>query len=122
MTVMLAQQSQTPEEKDFVPVVKEPVNALYHQKILSEYILGLSPILADIVIEGIAQKKFKVPYPRETVEILLCAALVVFDEAYFHWTKEEQSSRVSVFIYTVERLLGTEPGTLSRIAELFAGG
>jgi AcrR family transcriptional regulator len=117
--VLLAQQSQTSEEQDFLPVVHEPVNALFHQKIITGYILALSPILSDIVVEGIAKKRFRTMYPRETIEILLASGLILFDDAYFRWTKEEKTPRISAYICAMERLLGSKSGNLSRMAEMF---
>jgi AcrR family transcriptional regulator len=117
---LMAQQSQTQEEQDFLPVVHEPANALFHQKIITEYVLALAPILTEIINEGIAKKRFNVRYPRETIEILLTSALVLFDDAYFRWTKEEKSQRSAAFIYSMELLLGTKPGLLAKMTEMFS--
>jgi AcrR family transcriptional regulator len=119
MSVIMAQKPQEPAEEGILPVIHEPANALLHQKILCEYILRLTPILSDIVEEGIAQKVFKTPYPKEFIEILLTAGLVIFDTAYFNWTQEEQAQRVSAFIRAMERLLGAKPGTLTRLTRIF---
>ncbi len=119
LSVIMAQKLKKPAKKKIVPIIHEPANALLHQKILSEYVLGLSPILTEIVQEGIAQKIFNAPYPRETTEILLTAGLVIFDTAYFQWTGEEQAQRVSAFIYAMERLTGAKPNSLAKLSRIF---
>jgi len=92
---------------------------LLHQKILAEYVLRLSPILTEIVQEGIAQNIFNTPHPQETTEILLAAGLVLFDTAYFQWTQEEQAQRVSAFICAMERLVAAQPGSLAQLSRMF---
>jgi len=119
LSVIMAQKLQEPVSDEILPVIHEPANALLHQKILSEYVLHLSPILTEIVQEGIAQKVFDTPFPQETTEILLTAGLVIFDTAYFQWTGEEQAQRVSAFIYAMERLTGAQPGSLAQLSRMF---
>jgi len=119
LSVMLAQKLQKPVKKEILPIIHEPANALLHQKILSEYVLRLSPILTEIVQEGIAGKVFSTPYPKEITEILLAAGLVIFDTAYFQWIKEEQERHVSAFICAMERLTGAKPGSLAKLSRMF---
>ena len=119
LSVIMAQKLQKPVEKKVFPVIHEPANALLHQKILSECVTRLSPVLTDIVQEGISQKVFNTPYPKEITEILLSAGLIIFDNAYFNWSQEEQVGLVSAFIYTMERLTGAKPGSLARLVGMF---
>lgn len=46
-------------------------NAEMHQKSLVETILRLTPVLTNIVEQGIEEGSFHTPYPQETVEFLL---------------------------------------------------
>jgi AcrR family transcriptional regulator len=119
LSVILAQKPKKTVKKKVLPVIHKPANALLHQKILSEYVLRLSPILSGILQEGINQKIFSTPYPKEITEILLTAGLVIFDTAYFHWTQEEQIQRISAFIYTIERLTGAKQGSLAKLSGMF---
>jgi AcrR family transcriptional regulator len=121
LAVMLAQKPEKPAAEEILPVIHEPANALLHQKILSEYVIRLSPILSDIVREGIDQKVFDTPFPGEFTEILLTAGLVLFDTAYFHWTPDEQAQHIAAFLRAIERLTGARPGSLARLAGMFAG-
>jgi len=120
LMVILAQKLQKPVQEEILPIIHEPANALLHQKILSEYVLRLSPILTKIIQEGISQKIFSTKYPRESIEILLTAGIVIFDTAYFRWTQKEQTQRVAAFICAIERLVGAKPGKLARLSGAFA--
>jgi AcrR family transcriptional regulator len=120
LAIIMAQKPQKTVMKNFLPVTHELANALLHQKIFSEYVLRLGPILTDIIQEGIVKKIFSTPHPRESTEILLTAGLVIFDTAYFHWTREERAQRVATFICAMERLIGAEPGRLTRLSGMFS--
>ena len=85
LSVILSQKPKKPVKKNVLSIIHKPANVLLHQKILSEYVLRLSPILTEIIQEGIAKNIFITPYPREITEILLTAGLVIFDTAYFHF-------------------------------------
>jgi AcrR family transcriptional regulator len=120
LSVIIAQKLQKPASEEILPVIHEPANALLHQKILCEYVKRLSSILTDIIREGIAKNIFNTPYPQEITEILLTAGMVIFDAAYFHWTREEQTRRIAAFIYAIERLTGARPGSLARLSGMFS--
>jgi len=120
LSVILAQKPQKPTEEKILPVIHEPANALLHQKILSEYVKRLSPILTDIIREGIAKNIFNTPYPKEITEILLTTGVVIFDTAYFHWAREEQTRRITAFICAIELLTGAKPGSLARLSGIFS--
>ena len=117
LAVIMAQKPQTPAEEEFNPVLHEPSNALFHQKVLTGCVISLSPVLADIVKEGIEQGIFSTAYPSESVEILLTSGLIIFDDAYFPWNREEQASRMPAFLCAMERILGAKEGSFSEFAK-----
>ena len=119
LAVILAQKPQNPVQGEFTSVLHEQGNALLHQKMLTSYVSELSPVLTDIITEGINQSIFKTDFPRESIEILLTAALVIFDDAYFRWSAEEQTRRINAFICAMEHILGAEPGSLVHFAGAF---
>jgi len=121
LAVIMAQKPQNPVQEEFTPVLHEPGNALLHQKLLIDCVLRLSPILRDIVEDGISQGIFDTPWPQESVEILLTAALVLFDDSYFQRQPEEFASKVPAFLCAMERVLGAEPGSLANFASAFSG-
>jgi hypothetical protein len=52
--------------------------------------------------------------------LLLASALVIFDDAYFHWTEAELASRIPGFIEVMERVLGAKPGSFSFMKAVFS--
>ena len=45
-------------------------------------IIHLSPVLTEILEQGIEEGIFSTSYPQETIELLLSSAQVIFDEGY----------------------------------------
>ena len=119
LSVIMAQKPQNPVQEEFTAVLNEQGNSLLHQKMITSIILELGPVLADIIKEGISQSILHTDFPRESVEIILTAALVLFDDAYFRWSEEELSRRISAFICAMERIHGAEPGSLARFTAAF---
>jgi AcrR family transcriptional regulator len=120
LAVIMAQKPQSQTQEAFTGVLHESGNAKFHQKVLTETVLRLGPVLQSLIEEGIQQGLFSTPYPGESVELLLASALVIFDDDYFHWTKAEIASRIPAFLEAMERLLGAEPGSFSLMAAVFS--
>jgi AcrR family transcriptional regulator len=120
LAVIMAQKPQSQTQAAFTGVLHESGNAKFHQKVLAESVLRLSPVLQGLVEEGVQQGLFSTPYPGESTELLLASALVIFDDGYFHWTKEEIASRIPAFLEAMERVLGAEPGSFSLMTAVFS--
>jgi AcrR family transcriptional regulator len=120
LAVIMAQKPQNQTQEDFNAVLHEKDNAKMHQKSLTQYILHLGPCLGTVIQEGIETGCFSTPFPKESAEILLCAALVLFDDAYFQWTNEETAARTTAFLAVMERILGAKTGSFSGFAKVFA--
>ena len=119
LSVIIALKPQSPVQEEFNPVLHEPGNVQFHQKSLTESVLHLTPLLADIVEEGIEQQIFNTPYPRESMELLLTAAMVLFDDGFFQWQPDEMAAKIPAFICSMERILGAEQGSLAHITGVF---
>ncbi len=109
----------TPFSDEIIEQIHKPQNALMHQKILAAMIRGVTPILADIVREGIEQGIFQTPYPYESAEMLITYTQVVFDDVLFALTKKEQGIRIMAFIHNMECMFKAEPGSFSYVTQLF---
>jgi len=100
--------------------IHKPQNALLHQKIQKAVICGVTPILTNIIEEGIEQDIFNTPFPYECMEMIVIYATTLFDDDIVILSNEERASRISAFITNVERLLGAKSGTLGDVMKVFA--
>lgn len=103
--------------KEIMEHIHKPQNALMHQKIQRVTINGVTPILTDIIREGIEQGLFNTPFPYECMEMVVVYANTVFDDDLVQMTDEERVSRVQAFVFNTERLLGAESGSLMNVMQ-----
>lgn len=108
--------------KEIMEHIHKPQNALMHQKIEKVIINGVTPILTEIIHEGIQQGLFHTPYPYECMEMVVIYANTVFDDDMVHLTNEERASRIQAFVFNVERLLGVKSGSLTDVMQMFGRG
>ncbi len=101
--------------------IHRPQNALMHQKIQKVIIGGVTPILAEIIREGIDQGLFNTPFPYECMEMVVAYANAVFDGDMVELTDEERASRIQAFIFNAERLLGMKSGSFMYGMQMFGG-
>ena len=87
-------------------------NADLHQKTMASIVLGLAPILADIVRQGIAEGTFNTEYPHECVEILLAASEFLLHGSAFCWTCEQRLQKTKALAFVAEKALGVTQGQL----------
>nr|WP_309101771.1 TetR/AcrR family transcriptional regulator [Fredinandcohnia onubensis] len=99
--------------------IHKPQNALMHQKIQKVIITGVTPILSDIIQEGIIQGLFSTPYPYECMEMIVTYANTVFDDELVEMTNEGRNTRIQAFIFNVEVMLGAERGSLMNVMQMF---
>lgn len=119
LRIIMAQKPDTEQKGQMIEQFHEVENAQIHQKSLTETTLHLTPILTEVIEQGIKEKKFQTPYPKETVEFLLIGALFMFDEGIFKWKPEEIIQKIEAFIFLMETTLGAEKGSLSYATQMF---
>lgn len=105
--------------KEIMEHIHKPQNALMHQKIQRVIINGVTPILTNIIREGIEQGLFNTPFPYECMEMVVIYANTVFDDDLVQISDEERVSRIQAFVFNVERLLGAESGSLMNVMQMF---
>jgi len=98
---------------EVVEELHKPENALMHQKSIAGAIMKLTPILKEIVEEGIKAGCFSTPYPEQTIQILLAAGLTLTDEGMFSFTQEEQMRLFQALVHAYETLLGAKRGSFA---------
>ncbi|RDU37147.1 TetR/AcrR family transcriptional regulator [Neobacillus piezotolerans] len=107
--------------KEIMDHIHKPQNALMHQKIKKFIINGITPIMAEIIQDGIEQGIFQTPYPYECMEMIVTYMNTVFDDDMVEMTAEQRASRIHAFIFNAERLLGAENGSLMEVLKMFGG-
>ena len=90
----------------------KPENVLMHYKVRQKLIYTLTPLLSDVIKEGVNEGLFECDNIPERVKMLLIISDATFNEGTF----SEQD--IFVFIDMTEKLLGAEKGTMSFIYDL----
>ncbi|PGO29024.1 TetR family transcriptional regulator [Bacillus cereus] len=117
--VLMEQSPKSGDVKDkMIEQFHQPNNAEMHQKSIVQSIIHLSPVLAEILEQGIDEGVFSTPYPQETIELLLSSAQVIFDEGIFEWKPEEMMRRVKAYIKMMEVSVGAKEGSFDYMVEV----
>ncbi|GAB6613467.1 MULTISPECIES: TetR/AcrR family transcriptional regulator [Bacillus] len=117
--VLMEQSPKSGDVKDkMIEQFHQPNNAEMHQKSIVQSIIHLSPVLAEILEQGIDEGVFSTPYPQETIELLLSSAQVIFDEGLFKWKPEEMMRRVKAYIKMMEVSVGAKEGSFDYMVEV----
>ncbi|BCJ93817.1 TetR family transcriptional regulator [Anaerocolumna cellulosilytica] len=107
------------ESKEIIEHMHKPQNALMHQKMQSKVVSGITPILTDLVREGMEAGFFNTPYPYESIEMIMIYANVAFDSNESYLIEEQRKNKELAFIYHIERLLGAKEGSLKFMRNMF---
>lgn len=120
--IFKAQQPQKNNKKEqLIEQFHCPVNAEMHQKSITQSVLSLAPILAEVVKQGNEENIFHTEYPKEVMEFLILSGQKLFDYSMFQWSQEELTVKINAFISTMEILLGAEKGSFSCMREILTG-
>lgn len=101
------------EETAVIDVLHLPQNAQFHQKSYKLMIEKISPIMLSAVEEGIEEEIFHTDYPQAAVHMAMTYSLTTFD------SEQIDIDLIKGFIYNLERILGTDAGTLNQFMDLF---
>ena len=101
-----------PVESPIEEALMKPENIIMHGKIQKKLIESVTPLLSEVVEEGIAEGIFACDHIPERVRMLLVISSETFDEGQF------SEGDIAVFIDMAEKLLGAETGTMQFVREL----
>ena len=101
-----------PEETAIEGALMKPENVLMHDKIRRKLVETVTPLLSEVVEEGIKEGIFSCDNIPERVRMMLMVSNDIFDEGEF------SEKDIDVFIDLTEKLLGAKPGTMSFIRKL----
>lgn len=80
-------------------------NALFHQKLLNQIVMAMSPILVKIIEEGIEKGVWSCNYPLQYMQILLSSSLTLTEEGIFELDSNSQVKVMEALISVLEKML-----------------
>lgn len=92
-------------------------NAEFHVLSIVETVRRFTPILVDIVEQGIAEGVFHTEHSQEVIEILLTSAGMLLDGGIFVGEEDQIPRRMLGIVRSAEVLLGCAPGALAAVVE-----
>ena len=109
---ILTSMKPTEEEQPIKNTLFQDENVLMHHKVRKKLIDTLTPLLSEVIEEGVNEGIFECDNIPERVKMLLIISDGTFNEGTF------SERDISVFIDMTEKLLGAENGTMSFIYNL----
>lgn len=109
---ILASMKPTEAEHPVKNALFQPENVLMHYKVRQKLINVITPLLSEVISEGVNEGIFECDNISERVKMLLIISDSTFNEGTF--TEKD----IIVFINMTEKLLGAENGTMSFIYDL----
>lgn len=117
---IITAQNQPDERKlGVIEQLHDVQNVEMHQKSLVETVLQLSPILTEVIEQGIQEGVFQTSTPRESIEFLLVSSQFILDQGIFQWEAEQYEKKIEAFAGIMERVLGAEPGSFTYVTQLY---
>ena len=101
-----------------IDYLNQPQNALFHEKSNRAFIQKISPILGDIISEGVKEGIFDNAFPYESAELILAMIMGFMDVPYENTGENDPERRMESLLYNMERMLGAKEGSFAKLKEL----
>lgn len=101
-----------------IDYLNQPQNALFHEKSNRAFIQKISPILGDIISEGVKEGIFDNAFPYESAELVLAMIMGFMDVPYENTNGNDLERRMESLLYNMERMLGAKEGSFAKLKEL----
>ena len=112
IVMMITSMKPTEAEQPIKNALFQPENVLMHHKVRKKLISVITPLLSEVIKDGVNEGIFECDNITERVKMLLIISDGTFNEGSF------SERDISVFIDMTEKLLGAENGTMSFIYDL----
>ena len=106
-------------DEEIVDYFNQPQNALFHEKSNRLLIKKLSPVLAQIISDGMESGLFDTPFPAETAELILVGITGFVDSKDSPVEENQTNRRMESFLYNAARMLGMSQSGLDGVKKLF---
>lgn len=97
----------------------KPQNALMHQKTQATIVKRLTPLLSEMIEEGIEKGLFQTPFPYECMEMAVVYANTIFDSDMIILSEEERKNRMQAFVFNLGRMLMMQEEGQSYFLQIF---
>lgn len=104
--------------QQMIDYLNQPQNALFHEKNNQMIVEKISPLLAQVIEEGIQKTNFENPFPLYTAEMILILIIGFLDNRLADLSQEELLERMDSLLHNIERLLGAPEGALQTFKRL----
>uniref|UniRef100_UPI00359F6719 TetR/AcrR family transcriptional regulator n=1 Tax=Streptococcus ferus TaxID=1345 RepID=UPI00359F6719 len=104
--------------QQMIDYLNQPQNALFHEKNNQIIVEKISPLLAQVIEEGIQKTNFENPFPLYTTEMILILIIGFLDNHLADLSQEELLERMDSLLHNIERLLGAPEGALQTFKRL----
>jgi AcrR family transcriptional regulator len=99
------------EHEQILEQMHSPQNTGMHNRQLAVTILKLSPILGELIEQGVEEGLFQTENPLECAEFMLSAVQFLTDEGIYAWQEEDLVRRALAFPALIESLLQAPAGS-----------
>lgn len=111
LNIFLSLRASDQKQEKLIEEFHKSENALMHQKSLCVIINDVTPILVDVIQEGIEKGIFACEYPEQYMQIFLSSASLLLDEGIFQLEKDKQQEVFVALISMMEQMLGVKKGS-----------
>lgn len=92
-------------------------NIVLHQRILSQMISVLAPLLVSIVEEGTRKRVWNCRYPLQYMQIFLASSITLTDEGIFKQEAAAQGTMITALVGLLEKMLEVPEDTFLSVYE-----
>lgn len=96
-----------------IDYLNQPQNALFHEKSNRSVIQKITPILGDIIKEGVDEGSFTNDFPYESAELILTMIMGFMDVTFEGMDENDLNRRLEGLLYNMERMLGAKEGSFA---------
>ena len=116
---MCVQPDEMLHQKEMLHYLHVQDSILLHQKFLAITMRSFTPILTDIINQGIKEGTLSCEYPHQTAEIILSMIVFSLDRNFFSSEDEtEIPTKLKALSILLEKSMGLEPGKLEFLYRL----
>lgn len=92
-------------------------NAAIHQKSMADIIYGLTPLVAQVLAQGVREGDFFCEYSAEYAQFMLSVLVFLLDRGIFEWTEAQTKQKLTALADMLEKGLSAKQGRFSFLYE-----